>query len=135
MDQLLQDGGGVVFRRVDQKPSRRIPTGAFEGGAAPVVDRIAPLGQAVDRRHACSDRQAMLELPEQRFHSPGAEVGGREIERSLVAKLRMGSGEKLLGFLRRFPDLLCQGGQASDSLQALAFRRTKAALLFPALQG
>ena len=136
--QLLEDRGCVVLGSVDQEPSRRVPASAFERGAAPVIDRIAALGETVDGGHATaatgSNGEAVLELPEQRLDPAGAEVGGRKIEGGLVVELRVRGGEKPLRLLRRLPHLLRQRGKAGDPLQPLAFGRPEPSFSRPPLE-
>ena len=91
-----------MLRGIDQDAARRIPPRSFQGSATSIVDRIAALGQAKDRwqeKTPASDRETVLQLPEQSFYPAGTQIGGSEIDRSLIFQLGMGRGEKALGFL------------------------------------
>src|SRR4051812_22315081 len=82
-----------------------------------------------------SDGEAVLQLPEQRFYSAGPQIAGGQIERSLVIQQWMRCGQKSLGVFRGLPNLLGQGGNSSNALEALALSGTELPFFLPALQG
>ena len=133
MGQLLQQRGGIVLGGIDEDPPRRIPTGPFQGGTSSVKHWIAPLGQTVNDRHS-SDRQAVLQFPQQGFDSASTQIAGSEIEGRLIAQHGMGRGEEALRFLGRLPDMLCKCSHTRYPLEPLALGWTESPLPFPPLE-
>src|SRR4051812_26403395 len=81
-----------------------------------------------------SDRETVLQLPKQSFYPAGTQIGGGEIDWSLVLQLGMWGSEKALGFLRRLPDLFGQSGQPGNALEPFALGRPQPPFFFPPLQ-
>src|ERR687898_908746 len=102
MHQLFQQGRSIVLGGVDECPAGRVPAGAFQRCSTAVEDGIPALDQAVNgwQCSATLNRQAVLQLPEQRFDPAGTEIGGRQVPRRLILQLGVGGGEEPLSVVR-----------------------------------
>src|SRR5436309_142811 len=80
------------------------------------------------------DRQAVLELPEQGFYPARSQLGGGQLQWSLVIELRVSCGKEAPGCFGRFPDLLRQRDQPGDPFQPLALLRAQNSLPLTPLQ-